>query len=576
MELVIIRCRFPMISWLASSNRRSHVSQSLTKTYFWFRRKGVPRMLQFHPTASPRFSISRLLSLITVTAMLVTVYDAMAQAQPDGNHLKEPVQVTGGLITGTPTIQWTPGVRLYRGIPYAAPPVGDRRWRPPQPVEPWTGVKAADHFGAACMQPPTNTEGNAWREGLADTSEDCLFVNVWTPAKSADAHLPVVVFIHGGGNMRGAASENQYDGAYFAKKGVVFVSFNYRMNVFGFLAHPELTKESEHHSSGNYALLDQIAALHWIQNNIAHFGGDPHNLLVFGHSAGSSNVSSLLASPLAHGLFTRALMQSGENLGKGVTLAEAEKNGESYAKSLGANSISDLRKMPAEELIKKLPRQNGPIVDGWVLPQDVYSTFEAGKQNDVPLIVGSVANDTPGPARAPTTAAAVPEYAKKTFGDLADEYLKLYPANDDKQAVQSELAFRSNGAMANARMLAKLQLKTGKSPVYWYYFTHTSPFPEGEVWGGIPAKDWGAYHGSEIVYVFDAFPLQDWAWRPVDLKVGDLVNSMWINFAKTGNPNAPGLPQWPKFDPNADMLLNISDQPKAEKAPFGTKLDFED
>ena len=533
-------------------------------------------MLKSNVSASPEVLLRRALSLIAIIALLGTAPLAMAQFQPAISHLKEPIQVTGGLITGTPTIQWTPGVRLYRGIPYAAPPVGDLRWRPTQPVVPWTGVKAADHFGAACMQPPTATEGNAWREGLGTISEDCLFVNVWTPAQSADAHLPVVVFIHGGGNVRGAASENQYDGAYLAKKGVVFVNFNYRMNVFGFLAHPELTSESEHHSSGNYALLDQIAALQWVHDNIANFGGDPQNVMVFGHSAGSSNLSTLLASPLAHGLFERVLLQSGVNIGKGTTLADAEKNGEAYAASLGAHSIADLRKIPAQDLLKSLPRQNGAIVDGWVLPQDVYSTFAAGKQNDVPLIVGSVANDTPAPPTVPTTAAAVPDYAKKAFGDLSDEYLKIYPSGTDQQAVQADLDFRSNGAMANARRLAELQLKTGKSPVYWYWFTHTSPFPDGAMWGNKPAKDWGAYHGGEIVYVFDAFPLQDWAWRPVDLQVGDLVSSMWINFAKTGDPNGPGLPKWPAYDPKADLLLNISDYPRAQKEPFGTALDFQD
>lgn len=492
------------------------------------------------------------------------------------NHLKEPIAITGGLITGTPTIQWTPGVRLYRGISYAAPPVGDLRWRSPQPVVPWRGVKAADHFGPACMQAPTNTEGNAWREGLTPVSEDCLYLNIWTPAKSADAHLPVMVFIHGGGNTRGAASENQYDGAYLAKKGIVFVSFNYRMNVFGFLAHPDLTGESDHHSSGNYALLDQIAALQWIQKNIAQFGGDPHNVMVFGHSAGASNVSSLLASPLAHGLFARALMQSGVNIGKGMPLTEAEENGKRFAESLGAHSISELRKMPAEELLNAAPRRMGPIVDGWVMPQDVYSSFAAGKQNDVPLIVGSVANDTPGPPAGPDSAAAVPAYAKQAFGSLADEYLHLYPASDNQQAVRSDLEFRSNQAMANARRLATLQRKTGKSPVYWYWFTHTSPFPENAVWGDKPASEWGAYHGGEIVYVFDAFPLQDWSWRPVDLQLGDIVSSLWINFAKAGDPNGPGLPQWPAYDPAANVLLNISDHPKAEKEPYGAALEFQD
>lgn len=527
----------------------------------------------FHAIPLHRVRINRSLPLLAIAAALASAQ--LALAQQTLSHPQEPIQVTGGLITGSPTVQWTPGVRLYRGIPYAAPPVGDLRWRPPQPVIPWTGVKAADHFSAVCMQAQADTEGTAWREGTYPVSEDCLYLNVWTPARSADERLPVMVWIHGGGNVRGAASENQYDGAYFAKKGVVFVSFNYRMGIFGFFAHPDLTRESEHHSSGNYALLDQIAALQWVHDNIAKFGGDPQNVMIFGHSAGSSNVSSLLASPLAHGLFERALMQSGENLAKGTPLTAAEQNGERFAESIGAHSIADMRKIPADELLKEMPRRNGTVVDGWVLPEDVYSTFADGKQNDVPLIVGTVANDTPGPA-SHIKAADVPAYAQRTFGPLADEYLKLYPSNDDQQAAKADLAFRTNRAMANARLLARLQLKTGKSPVYWYWFTHLSPFPDGLIWDGVPAKDYGAYHGSELVYVFQTFPMQDWAWRPVDLRLGDTVSSMWVQFAKTGNPNGPGLPQWPAYDPNANVLLNISDHPQAQKEPFAAALDFQD
>lgn len=518
------------------------------------------------------------LLVIAVSAALVAADVSVAQSDQNLSHLKEPIRVTGGLISGTPTIQWTPGVRLYRGIPYAAPPVDNLRWRPPQAVIPWSGVKAADHFGPACMQRPTDTEGNAWREGLVPVSEDCLYLNVWTPARRPDQNLPVMVFIHGGGNFRGASSENQYDGAYLAAKGVVFVSFNYRMNVFGFLAYLGLTAESPHHSSGNYAMLDQIAALKWVKANIAHFGGNPHDVMIFGHSAGSANVSSLLASPLARGLFQRALMQSGENLGKGITLAAAEETGERFAASVGAHSVADLREMPAGKLLKALrrPMRMGLIVDGWVLPQSVYATFAVGKQNDVPLIVGSVANDTPGPPMAPREATEVPAYAKRMFGSLAAEYLKLYPSNTDQEAVAADLHFRSNRAMANARELAKLETKTGNSPVYWYWFTHVSPFPKGLLWDGVPASNWGAYHGSEIVYVFDAFPLQDWGWRPVDLQLGNLVSNMWINFAKYGNPNGPGIPEWPAFKPSTDELLNISDHPHAQKAPDPTVLAFQD
>ena len=491
--------------------------------------------------------------------------------------IQEPIQVEGGQITGTPTPQWTPGVRAFRGIPYAAPPVGNLRWRPPQPVVPWSGVKAADHFSPACMQRPTSTEGNGWREGLAVISEDCLYRNVWTPAQSANAKLPVMIFIHGGGNVAGSGSENQYDGAYLVKKGVVFVNLNYRLNVFGYLAHPDLTRESEHHSSGAYGLLDQIAALSWVQRNIAKFGGDPGNVMVFGHSGGARDVTSLMASPLAKGLFHRVLSQSGVNLAKGVPLADAEKTGVTFAQSVGAQSVADLRAKPAEELLKASASVQLPlIVDGWVLPQDLYTIFSAGKQNDVPLVVGSVADESGGAARSPAKAAEVPAWAKQTFGDLAEKYLKAYPARTDEEAARSAAAFATNQLLENARILARLQASTGKSKAYWYLFTHVSPLPEGLMWSGRPAKTWGAYHGGEIVYVFNELPMQDWAWRPVDLKVGDLISSMWTNFVKTGNPNGPGIPNWPSYDPKTEMLMNIGDDPKAQPAPFKLQLEFLD
>jgi len=489
--------------------------------------------------------------------------------------LQEPIAVEGGQLTGTPTVQWTPGVRLFRGIPYAAPPVGTQRWRAPQPVVPWQGVKRAADFSPACMQMPTNTDGNAWREGHVPVSEDCLGLNIWTPARSAADRLPVMVWIHGGGNSRGAASENQYDGAYLAKKGVVFVSFNYRMNVFGFMAHPELTRESEHHSSGNYALLDQIAALQWVQRNIARFGGDPASVMIFGHSAGAANVVSLLASPLAKGLFHRALALSGTSLAVRTTLAEAEKAGVTFAQTLGAPSLAALRQKPAEEVLRAKQPRMGPVVDGWVLPQDVYSIFAAGRQSRVPLVVGTVADDAPGAGTAPTAAAAHTD-ARSTYGERADRYLKLYPATTDAEAAKSAHAFRTNSALANARLLARLHSKTAQSPVYWYFFTHTSPMPEGVVWDGRPAPSWGAYHGSELVYVFNAFPFQDWAWRPVDRKLGETISSMWVTFARTGSPNGSGLPEWPVFDPKLEVLMNFGDTPKAQPAPHKAQIDFID
>ena len=242
---------------------------------------------------------------------------------------------------------------------------------------------------------------------------------------------------------------------------------------------------------------------------------------------------------------------------------------------MGSANITALRQKSAEEILKATRPQMGPVIDGWVLPQDVYSIFAQGHQNDVPLVVGTVADDAPGPAAAPQ-ATDVQTSAKSTYGDLAATYLKLYPATSDAEAAKSAHAFRTNSALASARLLARLQTKTGKSSVYWYYFTHVSPLPEDVIWGGRPAQSWGVYHGSELVYVFNAFPFQDWAWGPVDLKLGDMMSSMWVNFARTGSPDATGLPGWPAFDPKLDMLMNFGYTPKDGPAPFKAQIDFID
>jgi len=514
------------------------------------------------------------LTLLVIATIGLAFQAPFAAVVETSAGLAEPIAVDGGQVTGTPTIQWSYGVRLFRGIPYAAPPIGDLRWRPPQPILPWQGVKAADRFSPACMQAPTSSEGNAWREGHVPVSEDCLYLNIWTPARSPGDKLPVLVFIHGGGNTRGAASENQYDGAYLAKKGVVFASVNYRMNVFGFMAHPELTRESSHHSSGNYALLDQIAALQWIQRNIDKFGGDPASVTIFGHSAGASNVVSLVASPLAKGLFHRAMALSGTSLGVRTPLADAEKAGVKFATDLGAPSIAALRQKPAHEVLNAPRPQMAPNVDGWLLPQDVHSLFAAGRQSDIPLVVGTVADDTPGPATVPTTAADAQAYARKTYGDLADRYLKLFPATSDAEAARSAHAFRTNTAMANARQLAALHSATAKSPAYWYYFAQVPSTPDGLTWGGRSARSWGAYHGSEIVYVFNAFPFQDWPWHGADLKLGDVMSSTWTTFARTGSPNGSGLPQWPAFEPKVNVLMKFDEDPSAEPAPYQPQIEF--
>ena len=485
--------------------------------------------------------------------------------------LNEPIRVEGGLITGTPAWGW--GVRLFRGIPYAAPPVGQLRWRPPQPVVPWKGILAADRFSPACMQLPRDQNNIGWRDGMSPTSEDCLYLNVWTPAKSAGDKLPVMVWIYGGGFREGSGAETAWAPDNLAKKGVVVVNFNYRLNVFGFFAHPDLTRESERHSSGNYAILDQVAALRWVRNSIAQFGGDPNNVTIFGQSAGAASVAAHMASPLSKGLFRRAIGQSG-GLGGRTTLAEAEASGKSFAESLGASSLDALRAKSAAEILRarNLPR-GGLIVDGWVLPEDPESTFQQGRQNDVPLIAGSTADDGPG-GGPPVKAAEVSKYAEENFGALADLYLKLYPAGTDAQAKRSSHDFLRDRSLYGAKRWLMLQARTGKAPVYWYLFTHVPPVPPDSHFDGKLAAEVGAYHGADNIYTFDNLCAKDWLWKELDWKLAYLVSSIWVQFARTGNPNGPGLPEWPSYTAATELLLNIGDTPRAEAGPYKAQMEF--
>src|SRR5580704_17883047 len=310
--------------------------------------------------------------------------------------MQEPIKVEGGLVSGTPGWGWN--VRQYLGIPFAAPPVGNLRWRPPQPVIPWQGVRVAGRFAPVCMQ-VQSPQNAALNRGLVNDNEDCLYLNVWTPAGSANERLPVMVWIYGGGGTTGSTAEPTYDGNAMAKNGVVVVSMGYRLNVFGWMAHPELTKESEHHSSGNYGSLDQLAGIQWVHNNIAAFGGDPNKVTIWGESGGSRSVNFLDASPMLKGLARGAIAESHTSFGRMTTLAEAEANGVAFAKSAGKNSLAELRAMSASDLIDAFAKHpgsmNGAIVDGWFLPQDIYTIYSEGKQNDIPLLTGGT-NDEGG------------------------------------------------------------------------------------------------------------------------------------------------------------------------------------
>ncbi|HLJ44833.1 MAG TPA: carboxylesterase family protein [Bryobacteraceae bacterium] len=467
--------------------------------------------------------------------------------------INDPVKTSNGLVSGAPGRDAS--VHVYKGIPYAAPPVGSLRWKEPKPAASWDGVRKADKFSSACVQAPYPKNSVYYNEP-EPTNEDCLYLNLWTPAKSAREKRPVMVWIHGGALTRGSGSIPIYDGENLAKKGAVVVTINYRLGLFGFFAHPELTKESDRNSSGNYGILDQIAALEWVQKNIGAFGGDPKRVTIFGESAGSWSVNCLMATPLAKGLFQRAIGESGADFQPLRKLKEAEEAGVKIATSMGAHSIAELREKSADEVLKAGPAIAYPTVDGWMLPADVYTIFANGKQSDVPLLVGSNANEfttlTPPPTN--LTAAAFKSQIRNRFGPDADKILAVYPADNDDQAKESFLAnLRDVTFTWQMRTWSRLEAKTGKSNVFLYFFTRPTPGPD--------SKRNRAYHASEIAYAFNNLT-DDHPWEDTDRRLADIMSSYWVNFATNGNPNGKGLPAWPKYTEAADQSLELGEQIK--------------
>jgi para-nitrobenzyl esterase len=484
--------------------------------------------------------------------------------------IKEPVRVESGLLSGA--AGGTAGVRVFKGVPFAAPPVGDLRWRAPQAPVKWDGVRKADQFGKACMQPPQN-KGSFYQKEFypADepVSEDCLFLNIWTAAQSAKERRPVMVWIHGGAYREGSGSLPSFDGDALAKKGVVLVTINYRMGAFGFLAHPELTKESGHSASGNYALMDQMAALQWVKTNITAFGGDAGRVTVFGQSAGAGSVSSLMASPLARGLFQRAIGQSsGISGGPGAQkLADAEQTGVKFGESMNASSIAALRAKSADEVQKAGQKATmRPVVDGYVLPSDVYSIFASGKFNDVPVMVGSTAGEG-GLNAGPKSAQDYVEQARRTYGDMADEYLKVLPGATEAQAKESAYAAARDRTAAGMRTWARMVTKAGK-PAYLYYFDRKPP--------GRDSERIGAFHSAELVYVFGTQSSVDRPWEPVDRELSARMIAYWANFAAKADPNGKGLPKWPVYRADQSVVMELGDKVGAMPTPDPAVLDFFD
>jgi para-nitrobenzyl esterase len=507
----------------------------------------------------------RALSLL----LLLGVFGVTKAAQAPATA-RDSVRVEQGLIAGT-TGRST-DIRIYRGIPFAAPPVGDLRWKSPQPAVPWQGVRQAAQPGNACEQPSYPTNG-LYGTSPPPISEDCLNLNIWTPAKSADDHLPVMVWIHGGGFQHGTGAAIGYDGENLASKGVVVVTINYRLGVFGFLALPELAAESPRHTAGNYALLDQIAALEWVQRNIAAFGGDARRVTIFGESAGSDSVNILMASPLALGLFARAIGESGGSFGPMPSLADAEKQDQQFAAKLGATHdvLQTLRAKSADDLIQATSEEDvNPIVDGWVLPQSVYATFAQGKQNDVPMIVGSNANE--GSTFPPPNGVMTPEEftanAQKRYGALSGEFLTIYPpgSTSDDATAAYYASFRDGQVGWDMRIWARMETETGHRRAYRYYFTRVPPGRGSRL---------GAFHGSELAYVFENFPYR-LSYQDVDKQLGEIITRYWVNFARTGDPNGVGLTSWPIYDPIKDDVIEFGDQVGVQLRVNAAGLDFFD
>lgn len=450
----------------------------------------------------------------------------------------------------------------YKSIPYAKPPIGNLRWREPQQASPWKGVRPADAFAPICMQTGEPLPGASPER----VSEDCLYLNVWAPVRSGarrNEPLPVMVWIYGGGWTNGSSSTPLTWGDRLATKDVIVVSLNYRGGAFGFLAHPELTRESGRGASGNYGLMDQIAALKWVQRNIASFGGDPKRITLFGQSAGSMSASLLMTSPLAKGLFHQVIGQSGgvfippeaSPAGAGFLLKGAERAGVQLAAALGARDLSDMRALPASAILSQQKRgADHFILDGYVLPREPYKVFSMAQQHPMPVLLGWNADEGRSfiegrTVRAATFAADL----QRDFGVLPAPLLAAYPATTDAQARASRAELERDFRFGyDTWTWASLQAKSGKGKAFVYHFAQVPPHPAGSRFA-----EWGASHGAELRYVFGHLDQEPWAWSSFDRKLADTMASYWTNFAKRGDPNGPGLPSWPAFNADQEQVLHL-------------------
>ena len=489
----------------------------------------------------------------------------LAGGSVDLPNQQDPIAVTGGLVEGT-LVEGT-AVRVYKGIPFAAPPVGKLRWQPPQQVIPWDGVLDATEFSDACTQNLPRSRP-PWTEAFMHqgaASEDCLYLNIWTGAERADEKRPVMVWIYGGGFQEGSTAVATYDGTEFASHGVVMVSMNYRVGLLGFMAHPELSAESPHGSSGNYGFHDQIAALKWVQQNVAAFGGDPNNVTVFGQSAGAMSIRILMESPLAEGLFVRGIMQSGAEsmppsfANSATTLTQAEKAGVSIQNRLGVSSLSELRQLPGDKFLIQSPLGLAKLEDGWLLPTGGTET------RPLPVVVGMVANDWMWGIDPTETAEDYAADVRQAYGDQASKYLELYQAEVDSQVVGArQIAIRDRGRVA-LMLWADRHSKRSES-VFTYFFDRAVPWPEH--------PQFGAFHSGELPYVFNTLDAMDRPWEPADRVLADQMMAYWVNFTRVGDPNGDGLPPWESHAREPRQVMRLGSASDAMPAPTSDIIDL--
>ena len=481
----------------------------------------------------------------------------------------EKVKIESGWISGGANPSGD--VHIFKGIPFAAPPVGPLRWKSPQPVAPWSGVRACSQFGPSPMQGKP-APFLMWTEEYLipekEISEDCLYLNVWTAARTPRERRPVLVYIYGGGFGSGGGNVPIYDGEAIAKKGVVYLTINYRVGIFGFFSHPELSHESGNQASGNYGLMDQIAALKWVKANISAFGGDPDNVTIAGQSAGSMSVNCLVASPLANGLFEKAIGESGGEFGReNASLAAVEAEGQKVAQKIGATSLDALRALPADEVMKKGQGNWRPVVDGYLLPESVADIFLQKKSNPVALLTGW--NEDEGFVFGPRKKAA--DYRQdviKQYGSDADSVLRYYPADNDSVAGVSQVRLSRDMIFGRQNYAWAVTASRLGEKVFVYRFTRQPPTAPG-------GTKWGAFHTAEVPYAYDNLKFVKRPFEPVDYVLSDQMSSYWVNFARSGDPNGVGLPQWAPFDRDGGKIMFFGNQLTSGNLSDRAALEFQ-